>query len=82
MPTNRLLEKEKVSTYASVLLDHSAFEAGGQDAVLEVRDQAEQILRIMRSGIDLSGALEDSPPTRPNSAARSRAASSRTATRS
>ena len=40
MPTNRLLEKEKVSTYASVLLD-SAFEAGGQDAVLEVRDQAE-----------------------------------------
>ena len=81
MPTNRLLEKEKVSTYASVLLD-SAFEAGGQDAVLEVRDQAEQILRIMRSSIDLSSALEDTTPTRPNSAARSRAASSRTATRS
>ena len=39
MPPNRLLEKEKVSTYASVLLD-SAFEAGGQDSVLEVRDQA------------------------------------------
>ena len=62
MPTNRLLEKEKVSTYASVLLD-SAFEAGGQDAVLEVRDQAEQILRIMRSSIDLSSALEDSSYT-------------------
>ena len=58
MPTNRLLEKEKVATYASVLLD-SAYEAGGQDAVLEVRDQAEQILRVMRSNIDLSMTLED-----------------------
>ena len=58
MPTNRLLEKEKVATYASVLLD-SAYEAGGQDAVLEVRDQAEQILRVMRGNIDLSMTLED-----------------------
>ncbi len=58
MPTNRHLEKEKVATYASVLLD-SAYVAGGQDAVLEVRDQAEQILRIMRGNIDLSMALED-----------------------
>ena len=46
MPTNRLLDKEKVATYASVLLD-SAYEAGGQDAVLEIRDQAEQILRSL-----------------------------------
>ena len=33
MPNNRHLEQGKVLTYASVLLD-SAYEAGGQDAVL------------------------------------------------
>lgn len=62
MPTNRLVNKEKVATYASVLLD-AAEEAGGQDAVLEVRDQAEQILGFMRSNMDLSGALEDTSYT-------------------
>lgn len=58
MPTNRLVIKEEIATYASVLLDAAA-EAGGQDAVLEVRDQAEQIVGFMRSNMDLSGALED-----------------------
>lgn len=58
MPTNRLVIKEEVATYASVLLDAAA-EAGGQDAVLEVRDQAEQIVGFMRSNMDLSNALED-----------------------
>lgn len=48
--------------YASVLLD-SAYVAGGQDAVLEVRDQAERIMRIARSNMDLSDALEDSSYT-------------------
>ena len=62
MPTNRQILKEKVATYASVLLD-GAYEAGGQDAVLEVRDQAERILRIARSNMDLSDALEDSSYT-------------------
>lgn len=62
MPTNRQILKEKVATYASVLLD-GACEAGGQDAVLEVRDQAERILRIARSNMDLSDALEDSSYT-------------------
>jgi len=62
MPTNRQILKEKVATYASVLLD-GADEAGGQDAVLEVRDQAERILRIARSNMDLSDALEDSSYT-------------------
>ena len=62
MPTNRQILKEKVATYASVLLD-GANEAGGQDAVLEVRDQAERILRIARSNMDLSDALEDSSYT-------------------
>ena len=62
MPTNRQILKEKVATYTSVLLD-GAYEAGGQDAVLEVRDQAERILRIARSNMDLSDALEDSSYT-------------------
>ena len=62
MPTNRQILKEKVATYASVLLD-GAYEAVGQDAVLEVRDQAERILRIARSNMDLSDALEDSSYT-------------------
>lgn len=62
MPTNRQILKEKVATYASVLLD-GAYEACGQDAVLEVRDQAERILRIARSNMDLSDALEDSSYT-------------------
>lgn len=62
MPTNRHVLKEKVVTYASVLLD-GAFQAGGQDGVLEVRDQTERIMRIMRSNMDLSEALEDSSYT-------------------
>lgn len=62
MPTTRQILKEKVATYSSVLLD-GAYEAGGQDAVLEVRDQAERILRIARSNMDLSDALEDSSYT-------------------
>lgn len=62
MPTNRQILKEKVATYASVLLD-GAYVAGGQDAVLEVRDQAERIMRIARSNMDLSDALEDSSYT-------------------
>lgn len=62
MPTNRQILKEKVATYASVLLD-GAYVAGGQDAVLEVRDQAESIIRTMRSNMELSNALEDSSYT-------------------
>ena len=61
MPTNRQILKEKVATYALGL--DGAYEAGGQDAVLEVRDQAERILRIARSNMDLSDALEDSSYT-------------------
>ena len=59
MPNNRHLEQAKVATYAQVLLD-SVYEAGGQDAVLEVRDQFESIVKIMRSNMDLAGALSDS----------------------
>lgn len=62
MPTNRLVDKEKVSLYASALLD-AAFEAGGQDEVLEVRDQAENILHIMRTSAELTGSLQDAAYT-------------------
>ena len=62
MPTNRHVLKEKVAAYASILLD-GAYEAGGQDAVLEVRDQAERVMRIARSNMDLSSSLEDSSYT-------------------
>ncbi|MEG0015798.1 MAG: F0F1 ATP synthase subunit delta [Gordonibacter sp.] len=58
MPINRHVVREEVATYASVLLD-GAYEAGGQSAVLEVRDQLEDILRATRSSMDLSTMLED-----------------------
>ena len=71
MPTNRHVQKEKVATYASVLLD-GALAAGGQDAVLAVRDQTERIIRIVRSNMDLSSSLQDSSytPEQRNSLAR------------
>ena len=71
MPTNRHVQKDKVATYASVLLD-GALAAGGQDAVLEVRDQTERIIRIVRSNMDLSSSLHDSSytPEQRNSLAR------------
>lgn len=59
MPTNRHVQQEKVATYASVLLD-AAYQTGGETAVLEVRDQAERIIRIVRSNMDLSSSLEES----------------------
>lgn len=62
MPTNRHVQKGKVAAYAQVLMD-SAYEAGGTDAVLEIRDQAERIIRIVRSNMDLSSSLEDSSYT-------------------
>ena len=58
MPTNRLVVKEQIAAYASVLYD-AAYEAGGQDAVLEVRNQMEQIVSIMHSDMELSGALNN-----------------------
>ena len=58
MPTNRLVEKEKFVTYAATLLD-AANQAGGQESVLQVRDELEQIVRIMRQNIDLTEALSE-----------------------
>lgn len=59
MPTNRQVLKDKVATYASVLLDGACNE-GGRDAALEVRDQIEQIVRILRANADLADALNGS----------------------
>ena len=56
MPTNRLLVKEEVATYAGMLLD-AAYNAGGQERVLEVHDQLEQVLSIYRGNADLRDAL-------------------------
>lgn len=56
MPTNRLLVKEEVATYTNVLLE-AAFNEGGQERVLNLRDQLEQILAIYRGNADLREAL-------------------------
>ena len=58
MPTNRLIVKQEVATYASVLLD-GAHDEGGQDAVLKVRDQLEHVAKFMRTSVDLGNILSD-----------------------
>ena len=58
MPTNRLIVKEEVAVYAAGLCD-GAFEAGGQEAVLEVRDQMVRVAGAMRTNMELSVALSD-----------------------
>ena len=58
MPTNRLLVKEEIATYAGMLLD-AAFTEGGQERVLDVRDQLETVLSLYRGNTDLREALTD-----------------------
>lgn len=58
MPTNRLAEKEKVQTYAAVLLQ-GALAEGGQSAAMAVRDQMDQVVRIIRSNPKLAEALKN-----------------------
>lgn len=62
MSTNRLVVKEQVATYASIMLD-SAYEAGGQDGVLEVREQMRTVLSALRGNLDLAAALKDTTYT-------------------
>ena len=62
MPTNRLVVKEQVATYASVLFD-AACDAGGLDAVLEVRDQASQIVAAIRGNATLEETLKSAAYT-------------------
>ena len=58
MPTNRLVVKEEIATYAGVLFD-AAQGRGGLEAVLEVRSQLEAVIGAMRADMDLSRALSD-----------------------
>jgi F-type H+-transporting ATPase subunit delta len=58
MATNRLVVKEQVSVYASVLFE-GAYAAGGQDAVLEVREQLSELIRLMQSDLELSRSLSN-----------------------
>jgi len=58
MPTNRLVIKEKVATYVAVLLD-GLYEAGGQDSVLEAREQLNTVTHFLRTSPELSDALAD-----------------------
>lgn len=58
MPTNRLVVKEEVAVYASVLLD-GLYKDGGQDAVLEGREQLRIIAQYMRTSVDLADAMSD-----------------------
>lgn len=62
MPTNRLVVKEEIVTYAAAMFD-AAHAAGGQDAVLEVRNQMEEIIHLMHSDMELSMALSDATYT-------------------
>lgn len=58
MATNRLVVKEEVAVFASVLFD-SANEAAGQEGVLEVREQMAEVIRAMRADLDLTMALSN-----------------------
>ena len=58
MPTNRLVAQKQIAVYASAMFE-AANAAGGQDAVLEVRNQMEEILRLLHSDMDLSMALSN-----------------------
>lgn len=56
MPSNRLLVKEEIATYAETLF--SAASAEGQERVLIVRDQLERVLFLYRGNADLRDALD------------------------
>ena len=58
MATSRLVQREKVAVYAEAMFN-AANEAGGQDSVLEVRNQMIEIIRLMYSDMDLSIALSN-----------------------
>ncbi|MCL2826803.1 MAG: F0F1 ATP synthase subunit delta [Eggerthellaceae bacterium] len=62
MPTNRLIVKKEVAAYAGVLLD-GLYEAGGQERVLEGREQLEGIARYLRTSTELSDVLADATYT-------------------
>ncbi|WP_165061280.1 MULTISPECIES: ATP synthase F1 subunit delta [unclassified Adlercreutzia] len=56
MATNRLVQREKIAVYAEAMFN-AANASGGKDAVLEVRNQMDQVKTLMYSDMDLSLAL-------------------------
>ena len=56
MATNRLVEKGKVEAYANTLFE-AANGDGGQDSVVEVRNQLPELLTLFYKEMDLSIAL-------------------------
>ncbi len=58
MATNRLVQKGKVEIYATTLFD-AANDAGGQDSVVEVRNQAAELLHLIYSDMELTYALSN-----------------------
>lgn len=62
MPTNRLVVKEEVATYADVLFE-AARTTGGLDRVLSVRNQMEEIISIVNADMNVSVALKGADHT-------------------
>ncbi len=58
MPINRLVVKKEISLYAETLFN-AANESGGQDTVVEVRNQFEDVVHLMNADLELSEALND-----------------------
>ena len=58
MATNRLVEKKEVAAYARFLMDQ-VLEAGGKDAVLDVRAELREIVKTVRDNKDLLAALTE-----------------------
>ena len=58
MPTNRLLLKEQIATYANTMFD-TAMQNGGEDVVLRICLQLRSMVEIVRSHVDLNSALKD-----------------------
>ena len=56
MPNNRLLAKEEVATYVSTLTE-AAFNEGGAEKVLQVREQLDFVLHTWRGNSELRDAL-------------------------
>ena len=58
MPTNRLIVKEQVNTYTSVLFE-AAQGTGGAEGVLEVLGEAKKIVAVLRENAKLEETLKD-----------------------
>ena len=58
MPTNRLVEKEKVAVYANALFE-AASSKGGREVAIEIRDEVENLAAIMRGNGNLVETLAD-----------------------